>query len=354
MYPSLRSTFIIVTVFGSAMKFGLLIYGNLDQNNCMRACRKHEIEFDFIDITAADWLKRCVSGKFDGFLVRLPFRNQTLKSVCDERLYFLEHHLNFKCYPSFDESYIYENKRNMATWLETYGFPHAKTCVFTNKADAFTFLKGSDFPLVRKSNIGSASSGVEIISNEAEARKLVKNIFRTWQSDQKLRFVIPRGFNKLLKINKCNYFKDGQKDYVIFQEYLNIEFEWRIVKIGNSLFGHKKLIGKKGFASGSNSIGWERPPNELMKLASKICSVGNFSSMAIDIIQTREGDHYVNELQTVFGAYAPSQMYLNGAPGRFIPQNDSYEFEEGIFCENGCWDLRLEDFINQLNETKVL
>ena len=39
-----------------------------------------------------------------------------------------------------------------------------------------------------------------------------------------------------------------------------------MIRIGNSYLGHQKLLGENGFASGSELVGWQEPPEELLLL----------------------------------------------------------------------------------------
>lgn len=66
-----------------------------------------------------------------------------------------------------------------------------------------------------------------------------------------------------------------------------------------------------------------------------------------------KGNYYVNELQSLFGSYNPSQMYINNIPGRFVYNDNRWLFEEGLFNGNGSANLRVEDFINKLTDIKM-
>ena len=91
---------------------------------------------------------------------------------------------------------------------------------------------------------------------------------------------------------------------------------------------------------------------ELLDMAKDICDKGNFRSMDVDIFETTDGKYYVNELQTIFGSYDPSQMYIDGKPGRYRFINNEWQFEEGYFNQNYSCNLRVEDFIKYLKEER--
>jgi len=81
-----------------------------------------------------------------------------------------------------------------------------------------------------------------------------------------------------------------------------------------------------------------------------ICEKGKFECMAMDVLESVDGTYYVNELQTLFGSYLDSQMYINGEPGRFIYDKDSkkYIFEHGYFNVYGSNLLRVKHFYELL------
>ncbi len=140
-----------------------------------------------------------------------------------------------------------------------------------------------------------------------------------------------------------------QKFYLIIQEYKDISCEWRIIKIGNSYFGHQKLLEGQ-YASGSGKVGWVRPPDKLLFMAKDICNAGNFNCMAIDIFETKNNEYFVNELQTSFGSYLDSQMFIEGKPGRLKFVDNNFIFEEGYFNVHGSNKLKVENFIEIIKE----
>ncbi len=140
-----------------------------------------------------------------------------------------------------------------------------------------------------------------------------------------------------------------QKHYVIIQDFIPIKWEWRIIKIGESYFGHQKLLKGK-FASGSDLVGWVEPPHELLFMIKELCEKGNFDSMAMDVLESLDGKFYINEIQSLFGSFLPYQMRINDVPGRFVIINNQFVFEEGEFNKYGSNLLRVEDFVNKLNQ----
>ena len=309
------------------------------------ACEHLKVEYEIIDFLAPGWIKLIKQSGCDGFLCHPPDNIQEQKSICDERLYFLNKVMGKPVFPSWESIYIYENKRNMAYWLEINNFPHPDTWIFSRKKDAIDFFRNTDFPLVLKTNIGAGGSGVDIIKNRSKAIHLAKKIFGRFHPA--LTFGRLRYSKKFYNI-PLPLFGRIQKHYMIVQKFYEIKWEWRIIKIGDTYSGHQKLL-KGQFASGSGKVGWVEPPKKLLSFVKDICDKGNFDSMAVDVFETTNGNYLVNELQAIFGSFIHYQMKINDKPGRFIFKDGEFRFEEGEFHQHGSNLLRVRRFIEILN-----
>ena len=117
-------------------------------------------------------------------------------------------------------------------------------------------------------------------------------------------FVYPRDIMKKFNIYKTIK-SNPQTDFVIFQEYIPHDFEWRVVRIGDSFFAHNLFESKRGYL--------------------------------------------VNEMQCLFGQSDPYQMLINGKEGRYQHTGGSWLFEEGRFNKNQCYNLRVEHVIQEFS-----
>lgn len=327
------------------IKLGILNDYTEDHLLYVSACKELKVEYEVIDFLATNWIELIKLSCCDGFLCHPPDNIQEQKSIYDERLYFLNKVLDYPVYPSYESLYIYENKRNMAYWLEINKFPHPDTWVFSRKKDAIEFFKTAEFPLVLKTNIGAGGSGVDIIKSRSRSIHLAKMIFGRFHPA--ITFGRVRFSNKFHGI-PLPLFGRIQKHYLIAQRFYKIKWEWRIIKIGDTYSGHQKLL-KGQFASGSGKVGWVKPPLDLLSLVKDICDKGKFDSMAVDVFETIDGQYLVNEMQAMFGSFIPYQMKIDGKPGRFVYTNDNFHFEEGEFHQHGSNLLRVQRFIDLLN-----
>jgi len=140
--------------------------------------------------------------------------------------------------------------------------------------------------------------------------------------------------------------RNTQKGYVIFQEYVQHDFEWRIVKIGNSYFTHKKIkvVDK---ASGGKVKQFGLPDNKVLDFVDEFCAENHLSSVCVDIFESDRG-FLVNEIQCIFGIPYGYLMKVGNETGRIRKMNGAWQFESGDFTFNECFDLRLEHAISLL------
>lgn len=324
------------------MKLGIICSDGFELTEIKSACITNGVEYEVIDFKNPDWFKSCEN--LDGYLVRPPCQYQEHKTIFDERIYLLNKVLKKKVYPSFEELYVYESKRNMALFMQAYQLPHVKTKVYmdynTLKAELCEFT----YPVVVKSNIGAGSSGVRILSKESELKKIGRKIFN------RINPLLSKGFAPTKKYKGIQIPLHGvaQKHFLIIQDFIKLKVEWRMIRIGNSYFGHQKLIGQNGMASGSLLVGWEKPPLKLLELLHNATEAMSMDCMVLDIFEDINGKYYINEMQTIIGAILPYQMKVDGKPGRYKRVDDEFIFEPGEHCTNKCWDLRVAHFIEKL------
>jgi hypothetical protein len=328
------------------------------------ACRKQGLDYMAIDMLRADWLDKI--NLFDpGFCVsRPPGDLQQNKKIFDEKLYHLENYTPYSVFPSFLETWIYENKASLAWFLATNSIPHPKIFVSSNYDESMEFIKRAEYPVVAKTLIGAAGSGVKIFRSENKAQEYVKKAFKigirrrfgpnrktSGPKDWFLKAMqSPQYFFKKVSQYRERS-KDVQRGIVFFQKYCDHDFEWRCVKIGKSYFTYKKLkIGEQ--ASGSKVFEYGPAPFELLDFTKDLCAKFNFNFMAVDIFYNNEGI-FVNELQTIFGHKNPYICMVDGKPGRYIYQNNRWIFEPGDFNTNESFDLRLKTAVELYEQNRL-
>ena len=316
---------------------------------------KNQISYRIVNLTAQNWLEEIQKEEADVLLAKPACLTSALKQLYDERIYILAKKLNYKVFPSPEEIFIYENKRLLSFWLKANKVSHPETYVYYNQAEAIAFSEITQYPIVAKTNIGAAGSGVKIIKNKKDLKDYIQKTFsgqgapKRWGPNLKKGNLSNRVINLIRNPKKListgrNYLirkKDQQTEFVIFQKFIKHDFEWRVVRIGNSFFAHKKLkIGEK--ASGSILKNYDNPPLELLDFVKDITDKHNFLSQAVDVFETKDGKFLVNEMQCIFGQSDNFQMMVDGVIGRYMYTNNSWIFESGDFNKNQSYNLRVQ------------
>lgn len=347
--------------------FAILVNeSNSDHLGWIYACLSYSdsVEFEIVNLTNHNWNQLLNKNNFDFLLARPPGLTSIFKQLYDERIYLIDTVLKLPIYPTPTEIYIYENKRLLYQWLQANQLPHPGTYIFYDKPQAVEFVENYHFPLIAKHNIGASGSGVHLLKTKSEQLDYIKKAFSTgapkrWGPNFEKGGLLKRGFNYILdpqqirkKLTIYNAkLTDVQKGFVIFQEYIQHDFEWRVVAIGDSYFAHKKLkIGEK--ASGSLLKNYDNPPLYLFDFTKEIMDKFGFYSQAIDLFETEDGRLLINEIQCMFGQSDPYQMLVDGKPGRYRYIEGSWKFEAGDFAKNECFDLRIEHVLSLIKNKK--
>ncbi len=330
------------------MKLGILTAFRNEHKSYVKSCESLGVDYEIIDIISDNWLDDIINSDCDGFLCRTPSKFQERKNMFNEKLYIINKFLNKPIYPSYDELYLHENKKMMYYFMKLNNIPHVETHVFYDKAEYFDFIEKTIYPIVFKTSIGSTSKGVEIIKSKNKARKIGNKIFGRL-NNKLAKGYTPQRTGKILPVSARGLL---QRHFVILQAFKKIKWEWRIVKIGDSYFGHKKLLDGD-FASGTRKKGWGKPPRQLLDIARNLSDYHGFLSVGIDIFETNDGNFLVNEIQSIIGHSTEHLMHIDGKPGRLIYQNGEYIFEEGHFNEHKSYLLRVKHMIDILKAKGV-
>jgi len=319
------------------------------------ACKSlsEHIEYKIIHLTKSDWLNQIKKENPEFCLLKPSGKTSLFRQLYQERVEIISKDLKIKIFPSFDELRIYENKKYFAYWAAANNISHPKTFVFYSRKEAMSIANSVSYPIVSKLNVGASGSGVSILKNKAEFHSYVSKAFtkgliaKTGPKISKgnllirLFALIKKPSRVLERIKTYNAISsDYQKGFVIFQEYVSHQFEWRVVRIGNSFFAHKKLL-KGHKASGSLLKSYDNPPLYLLDYVKNLTDKHGFKSVAVDLFETSNRKFLINEIQCIFGQSDPYQMLINGEPGRYI-FNNTWLFEKGDFAENECYNLRIK------------
>jgi hypothetical protein len=328
----------------------------------VKACNGHNDRVDYrvVRLTSSGWFEEIMSFSPRILLAKPGGLTPLFKQLYDERIFILAETAKFTIFPSPVEIYLYENKRLLSYWLEMNGIPHPSTWVLYDYLEAKRFITSSGFPVVAKTNIGASGSGVTILRSVNQAEAYLYRTFRGKGSPQRtgpnfekgdmlsrgLHYVKhPGDIGKKLTVYRTRA-ESLQKGFVLFQEYIQHEFEWRVVRIGDSFFAHKK-VKLKDKASGTLLKTYDNPPPGVLEFVRDITNRHKMYSQAVDLFESDRG-YLVNELQCIFGQSDPFQMKVDGIAGRYRHSDSGWIFEEGDWARNQCYDLRLDYLLNTI------
>lgn len=332
------------------MKIGIIITPERKRKKIIDALKESNLEYEFINLLDDNWIEY-FDRDFDGYLIFPPSFPEHWKNIFLKRLYLIKDKIINKSIPSIESILMYESKITMHDYLKLNKLPHIESYSFFNYKKALKFSRYCELPVVIKEDTGSGALGVKIIKNR---NQLIYYIHKSFLINNKIRkFNSIKSIRKTIKSHLYPYklFLDSDKKYlpknlnpsgsVHIQSYLPIKNEWRIIRIGNSYFGHKKLEDNHGYHSGSLNKGWGPIKLDLLDLVKKWSEDLHLDCMCFDIFEDIHGNYFINELQVIFGTSTEAQLMINGKPGRYV-YKDEWIFEEGDFARNGCNNLRIE------------
>lgn len=317
---------------GRLVRLGIVANRGQYHRYFVAACQEIGVPFRVLDLGTSDWLERVKAAEVHAVLAWPDATDPTFARVLKDRLDLLESVLGLAIVPTQRERWMYEDKVRMRDWLMAREVPHPATWVFTERDEAIAFGDGCDLPIVHKTTFGAAATGVSVLHRRADVRSTVA-----------------RAFGPGVRVEGHDP-RDRQRNLVLFQAYVAIEREWRLVRIGDAYFGHPKGRGTDGVHSGSGRVEWDVPESRHLQLLHEVTEAGGFRSMAVDAFETADGRLLVNELQAVFGASTSvDQMRQGGVPGRMVRDGDSgWRFEAGDFARNACANARVLDLLDTL------
>lgn len=311
---------------------GLVAQSSHEVVKCfVEACHLLGADYELFDPARSDFLDQVEQSPCVFYVSRPDHARAVQRDLFMEKEVALRGYLGKRVFPTVREHEIYERKRVLAYFLRVNGLPHPRTFITYSREEAFGFLEGCSLPQVFKTTNGASSTGVEIIRTRAEGRRLVQALFDSHY------------------VNKALIdYRDIDYGYVFLQEFIPSAREFRVIQVGDSWFGHEKAkSADQDFMSGSGVNLWTPPPLELLDFCWNIARRFSFIVMCYDVFMDQQGRYSVNELQTWFGSYNPSQMYLDGVPGRYRRIEGRWAFEPGLFNEIQSIPLRLVAYINQ-------
>lgn len=318
------------------------LYDGLEQTVApwIAACQRLGLDYQLINLLRHDGLDEVAASSADVFYPCPPGYQEHLKTIFDERLHIVGSVMKRNVFPSEESVKIYENKRYFCQFARWNRIPTPRTDVYATKEEAEEAVRAATFPLVAKTSIGAAGTGVRILKSREEAMAYVADAFSPrgikrrsgpeTRNKKKMDLVKKAWRDPAYMIQRLKFYKGynefRQRGYVIFQQYIEHDYEIRVMKIGDEYSSLRKFkVGE--MASGAKKMLFEAEPTDTFEFVHQLCERLGFDVMSVDLFEY-EGSFVVNEMQMQWGHYLDMTMTKAGKRGVYKRENGEWHFVE--------------------------
>ena len=288
----------------------------------LRFLEKNGFPCGIFDLHARNWLEE--ASQYDVFMGLIGCDLATLIEQ-RKKFFILEQYLGKICYPSTAHLMLYEDKTLEGYIAESAGFPLARTHISHQKDDALAMIKTLSYPVISKFETSSGSVGVQLVRNQRQAEKIVRQAFS----------IYGRATHRLYQ---------REKDVVFFQDFIpNDGYDIRCILVDNMAFGYYRKVLKGDFrASGMNQALWHDLPEETIRIAWQMNQVIKSPILVVDMVHGLDDKYYVIEYSINCVIDTLEQLIVDETPGMYVIDPDGYiHFEAKRYWVH---DLALREF----------
>jgi len=307
-------------------------------------CRRKSIPYKVVDCYANDVVKQ-VRG-CDALLWHHS-HSDPRDIVIARQIFFALEHAGTRVFPDYRTAWHFDDKVGQKYLFEALGIPSPPTYVFLDRSVALEWAANTDFPKVFKLRHGASSSCVQLVRNEGEARRLIKQAFGRglpvyfpwdnlkdrlykWKLGKSDVVELVKGLGRFLYPPRFSKILGRQIGYVLFQDFASgNDSDIRIIVIGDRAFGVRRWVRPGDFrASGSRRFTYdpEQMDVECVALAFQSADKLGGSCIAFDFVQLADGGFAVIEISYGFiwtGSKTSPGYWdrgLNWRAGEFRPE----------------------------------
>lgn len=291
-----------------------------------RFLETNAIPYEFYDLDSSQWLDAALA--FDSIIGVDSCEPYHLEQI-RRKYYILEHHLHKRCYPSYRDMVLYEDKFLEAYLSQIHGFPFVKTYIYNKQDEAMEAAAHFTYPIVSKIVPGSGSYGVEMIHSRRECLSLIKRVFS--RSGMKTHVSYAR-----------------QKQYVYFQDYVpNDGYDIRVIVVGPRVFGYYRKVLRGDFrASGMGYCEKRGLPLESMQIAMSVHATLKSPMLVVDMLHAKDGTFHIIEISPICRIDTAEQLHVDGKSGAYVVSDDgTFRFEEARYWVH---ELALKEFFRDM------
>jgi len=277
--------------------------------------------------------------KSDDIVVYTSSDDESIRAYVKDIIYLISKQCTV--IPSLDALMAHENKGFQQIFREKNGFGDLKGSYFFHLDDA-----PEAFPFVYKTAMGAGSSGVELIEEKRDIKK-IKGMFRTPLK----RAIIMLA--RALKLNPEEFnrykYRYKKKRLSVSQQYLpGLVGDYKILIFGKKIFILERKVSKGTFkASGSGLFSFPSKKDiskDLLNYAKSIHEKLDVPYSSLDIAKSDAGFHLIEYQATNFGPYT-----LVESPGHFIFENDEWVYISGSSDLEDCFSEAILEYIERVH-----
>jgi glutathione synthase/RimK-type ligase-like ATP-grasp enzyme len=258
------------------------------------ACQTLGLESRVIAVRRSDWLRQ--TDGLDAFIWRPNMGEASTMAELRSKLPLLEAK-GIRCFPNSLMLWLYDDKIRETYFLARHGYPMPETFVTFDEDEARQYARTAKYPLVAKTHMGAAASGVMILESPQTAERLLNRVFApqpVWDKVLVKFYFEPRLARGNFLAARHYRFRDVCPRYAYFQEFVPGTGDWRVTRFGPnvvSVFVRRNRPGDFRASGGGlfQELTEEELPTEACELALKISNRHGFTSMAYDFMRKPAG-----------------------------------------------------------------
>ena len=269
-----------------------------------RACETMGLGHRIISIGRDDWMEQL--AQVDAFVWRPVMDDPSNMAEIRTKLPLIEA-MGIHCFPNSLMLWLYDDKIRETFFLRRHDYPTPQTFVTFEEQAARVYAAQAIYPLVTKTHMGAASSGVMLLRSVRDAEQLLERIFAKqpiWSKVITKYYYHPRIAKGNFLLARQFRFRNYSPRYAYFQEFLISDEDWRITTLGPNLISAFVRRNRPGDFRASGSGLWQQVtkaqlPQEACNMALNISNRHGFTSMTYDFMMSAKG-WVIGELSYTF------------------------------------------------------
>lgn len=258
------------------------------------ACSKLGLEARIIPVDHDGWMEAVRQA--DIFVWRPTMGDPSHMAEIRTKIPLIEA-MGIPCFPNSRMLWLYDDKIRETFFLKSHGYPMPETFISFSEEESRAFVDRATYPLIAKTHMGAAASGVIRVRDRAQALGILKNVFR----EQTLFEKVLEKFHYRPRLAKGDFllarkyrYLNACPSYAYLQQFIATENDWRVTALGRDLVSVYVRRNRPDDFRASGSGIWEMVelsdlPSDACDIALEISNRHGFTSMAYDFMKGPKG-----------------------------------------------------------------